>query len=78
MKITAEYTDTFAGEANYAWVRRRTVDVPDNASDRMIVRRAKAALGLAGVRCRRTDIGETIELRPVGSCTVVFITPDAA
>ena len=26
-----EYTDTFAGEANYSWVRRAVVSVPDLA-----------------------------------------------
>lgn len=26
-----EYTDTFAGEANYSWVRRAVISVPDLA-----------------------------------------------
>lgn len=28
-KYSYEYTDTFAGEANYAWVKRGAVYVPD-------------------------------------------------
>ena len=67
-----EYTDTFAGEANYAWVHRGTVEAPN---DRTAVRRAKAAVGLTGVRCRREEWGGTvIALYPVGSCTVLFVT----
>jgi hypothetical protein len=75
MKFQAELTDIFGGEANYSWVRRAEFSLPDNASDLAVVLRAKAELGLAGVRCRRTDLGETIELRPYGSCTVAFISP---
>lgn len=29
MLFDVEYTDTFGGEANYAWVRRATVNVPE-------------------------------------------------
>lgn len=71
--ICYEYTDTFGGEANYAWVRRGEITIPWNTSDLAIVRRVKKALGLEGVPCKRTTIGETIALYPVGSCTVVFI-----
>jgi hypothetical protein len=73
MKIKCELTDTFGGEANYAWVRRAEIDLPDNASDLLIMRRCKSALGLANVRCKKSDIGEVVELRPVGSCTIAFI-----
>lgn len=84
-----EYTDTFAGEANYTWCKRGTVIVPDLAAygydgwhgyekankrrNRVIVRKVKAALGLTNVRCEREDVCETIVLRPRGSATVVFI-----
>jgi hypothetical protein len=70
-----ELTDTFGGDANYSWVRRAQITVPIVASNLAIVRRAKAELGLTGAKCRRSVIGETIELRPYGSCTVVFIIP---
>lgn len=75
MKYTAELTDLFYGEANYGWVYRARFTLPDSASDLAIVRRAKAELGLSGARCRRADLGETIELRPYGSLTVAFIFP---
>ena len=65
-----EYTDTFGGEANYSWVKRGQVA----ATPSSVVRRVKALLGLEGVRCTREEYGEMIVLRPIGSCTVVFIS----
>ena len=85
-----EYTDTFGGEANYAWVRRASVTMPDmthygfdggtnyakanKVYNRELMRRAKAAIGLTGVRGVRSDYGDMIEFRPYGSCTVLFVT----
>lgn len=70
-----ELTDTFGGEANYCWVKREALNLPSGSSDLRLVRAAKKALGLSGIRCRRSDFGETIELRPYGACLVAFITP---
>ena len=88
-KYTYEYTDTFAGEANYSWVKRGSVSVGAinhygysgegsgwYASRRMqthAVRKVKAALELNGVRCKRELWGETIVLRPYGQATILFI-----
>lgn len=69
-----EYTDTFGGEANYSWVDRDTFETPENASNRAIMRKAKALIGLSGVRGRTYDHGDTIEFRPYRSCTVMFVT----
>ena len=66
-----EYTDTYAGESNYSWVRRHTITAK---SDRAAIRAAKAAVGLTGTRCRKANYGDMIDLRPVGCCTVLFIT----
>lgn len=74
--FTCEITDTVGGEANYSWVRRETIEVPDNASDLTVVRRAKSTLALSGVKCRKSDFGDMIELRPYGTCQVAFITAD--
>lgn len=70
--IECEYTDTFAGEANYCWVRRATIEIPHGTTGRAIVRRAKAALGLTGVRGRMESHGEFWEFRPYRSATVAF------
>ena len=71
-----ELTDTFGGEANYSWVRRATLTESADISDRALVRRAKAALGLTGVPCRKENWGDVIALYPRGSCTVAFIAPE--
>ena len=77
MQYQVEYTDTFGGEANYSWVRRATIEAPDNASTHTLMRRARKALGLEGVRGRVSTIGETLEFRPYGCGTVMFVNPEA-
>jgi hypothetical protein len=85
-----EFTDTFGGEANYSWVRRATLSMPElshygydggtnyckanKIATRELMRKAKAAVGLTGVRGQRRDYGDMIEFRPYRSCTVMFIT----
>lgn len=53
MRIRAEVTDLWADEsgwtANCSWVRRVELDLPDNASDQLIARRVKKALGITGM-----------------------------
>jgi hypothetical protein len=66
-----EYTDTFGGEANYCWVKRFTL--PGQISDLQAVRRAKALVGLTGVRGRTYKHGGNIEFRPYRMATVLFI-----
>lgn len=84
-----EYTDTFGGEANYSWVKRAVVTMPElthygydggtnyakanKIYQRELVKRAKAAVGLTGVRGVRSDHGDLVEFRPYGVNTVLFI-----
>lgn len=86
----AEYTDTFGGEANYCWVRRHNITVPEltafgydggtnysKANKRLqtyVMRKAKAAVGITGMRGRTTPFGDGWEFRPYRSCTVLFVT----
>jgi len=92
MKFNVELTDTFGGDANYCWVKRATVEMPelthygyDGATnyskankvfERELMRRAKAAVGMTGYRGRKSDYGETIEFRPYGLLQVMFVTAD--
>lgn len=87
-----EYTDTFAGEANYCWVKRAKVTMPElthygytgsadgsysranRVFNRELMKRAKAAMGLTGVRGRIVEYGDTMEFRPYRSCTVMFVS----
>jgi len=74
MKVHIEHTDTFGGEANYCWVHREDLELPDTANDRAIVRACKKAIGMTGVKCNREDWQDIICLRPRGVCQVIFIT----
>jgi hypothetical protein len=92
MRYNVEYTDTFAGEANYCWVKRANVTMPElthygydgstnyvkanKVYTRELMRKAKLEMGLTGVRGAVWDHGDMIEFRPYGSCTVMFITAD--
>lgn len=85
-----EYTDTFAGEANYSWVKRDKISMPelthygyDGSSnyakankvyERELMKKAKAAVGLTGVRGIVSRYGDSLEFRPYKMCTVLFIT----
>jgi len=79
----------FGGEANYSWVKRRTIDDAPwehfkdwdgngrrepKAYQRTIMRRAKAAMGLSGVRGVTASLGDGYEFRPYGMATVLFVT----
>lgn len=70
-----ELTDTFGGEANYSWCRRQTIELPSDASDLAVMRAAKKAVGMNGVRGRTSDYGGSLEFRPFGACVVMFATP---
>lgn len=87
-----EYTDTFGGQANYSWVRRASVTMPElthygydggtnyaranRTYQRELMRKAKAAMGLTGVRGVTHYHGDLIEFRPYGLLTVMFVTYD--
>lgn len=72
--IQIEYTDTFGGEANYAWVRRFNLTMPNTVPDRTIKRIAKQLCDISGARGRWEDFGDTMRFKPYGSNTVLFIT----
>ena len=85
-----EYTDTFGGDANYCWVKRGKVSVPDltaygydgshgyakadKRQSRHIMRLVKAQLGLSGVRGKRESWGDVEVFRPCGAATILFVT----
>ena len=90
LRFSVEYTDTFGGEANYSWVKRGAINVPElthygydgthgyakanKAQERAVVRKAKAFAGLTGARGRSNWFGDTYEFRPFRSATVLFAT----
>ena len=70
IKAKAEMTDTYAGEANYCWVKRCTAEAK---TCRGALRKVKKELGLTGHRCRKEDHGDCLALYPAGLNAVVFI-----
>ena len=88
-----EYTDAFGGEANYSWVKRATVTMPElthygydggtnyakanKVFERELMKRAKAEIGLTGVRGIKEDWGDCIAFRPYGSATIMFVSYSA-
>lgn len=66
MKLNLEVTDTFGGEANYCWVRRETITLPDDTTDLRIVRKLKEFAGFTGMRCRSESYGDTYQVTPIG------------
>lgn len=73
VKFTVEYTDTFGGEANYCWVKRAEFTLDGASSRTVILRKAKALVGLTGVRGRTEDYGDMLKFTPYKSCTVMFV-----
>ena len=71
-QIEAEYTDTVGGEPNYCWVRRATIDLPQEASLHMITKRIRKALGLTGLRGRWEHDGDSWTFHPYGMCTIAM------
>jgi len=65
-----EYTDTYAGEANYCWVNRGTVHA---TSFLEATRLAKLAVGINGVKCNRDYYGDMVVLKPRHMATVLFV-----
>ena len=90
IRFEYEHTDLFCDSANYSWVKRGAVYVPElthygydglygyskvSASQwREVAKLVKRELGLTGVRCARNEQGDTLELYPQGGDSVIFIT----
>jgi hypothetical protein len=65
---------TYGGESNYSWVRRATIQAEDWRKTATVMRRAKKAVGISGLRGKTYDYGDLIEFRPYGMATVLFVT----
>lgn len=74
MKFQFEVTDTYGGEANYAWVRRTVVELPDGTSDKLLGMLAREWAGYTGKACRVENYGDAMTIRPAGMAQVLFVT----
>lgn len=84
-----EYTDTFAGEANYCWVKRGKVTMPEltrygydgysnyskanKIAMRELMKTVKRELGLTGIRGVTDNHGDMVTFKPYGMATILFI-----
>ena len=73
MKVTVTQTDTFGGEANYSWANRYEFAINPEASQRNIVRKAKFAAGMTGVKSDTYDYGDSLTIRPRGYAQIIFV-----
>lgn len=77
MRFKVEYTDTYAGEANYSWLRVAHFDAPEDASNSLLVRRAKKALNMGRWPTRTETWGDALALKPRdGAAVIAFITAE--
>lgn len=74
IKLKIEVTDTFGGEANYAWVNRHELWVSRFSPSRECIRLAKAKAGWTGVICRTASFGDSWKLIPNKMLQVMFIS----
>ena len=70
-----ETTDTFGGQANYSWVRREEIILPDGLTERQTIQALRTAAGLTGSGARTLSMGEGYEWRHPGACIVTFANP---
>ena len=72
MAYFAEFTDTYAGEANYCWVKLAYIESANDLKTAM--KKARAQFGLTGIR---GDIvakyGDETHWKPRGSCTILMV-----
>lgn len=70
-KVDTEYTDLFAGEANYSWVKRETFLFKERKgwNFQKYAQKAKRLLGMQ--RGRKSDYGDMIEWR--WGTTILFV-----
>ena len=72
-KVVVTHTDTFGGEPNYGWAKRYEFTISRNASQRNIVRKAKALAGMTGVKADTYDYGDGYTVKPRGYHQVIFV-----
>ena len=73
MKYELTLTDTYGDEPNFAWVRRYTIEAPDDLKWSTVIRRLKRKAEITA-RHRTEDYGTEVILRFPARNVVGFIT----
>lgn len=71
MPYAIEVTDTFGGESNYTWVKRKTV--PDCTKRELFKHLRELAGWPTTIRLTTTAYGDGYEIRPSGLLQIAFI-----
>lgn len=86
-KYKLTYTDTVGGSPNYGWVRRETFTYDKEFKDtarcggdwilnREVMKKAKALVGLTGVKGRASQFGNgDLTFKPYNMATILFVDP---
>lgn len=70
-KYNVEWTDTFAGEANYCWVDRYIVEAPSIQRAMTIAKQHRYVAPVP--RDRRQNYGDMLRADMIGACVVCFV-----
>lgn len=73
MKVVVTHTDTFGGEPNYGWVNRYEFVADNGLSQHNITRKAKALVGMTGVKSDTYDYDVGLTIKPRGYHQVIFV-----
>jgi hypothetical protein len=73
MKVIVTHTDTFCGEPNYGWVNRYEFAMNRDAAQHNITRKAKAMVGMTGVKSDTYDYDTGLTIKPRGYHQVIFV-----
>ena len=74
MLFNIEITDTFGGEANYAWVIREQFMANDDISDDELAQKTLDIIGWKDEPVSIETIGDMIRIMPHDSNLVCFVT----
>lgn len=68
-------TDTFAGEANFSWVKREEITFDTQYSERELRVKIRETMGLTNERLRVDDFGDSLTYHfPRNACKIMFVT----
>lgn len=73
VKVVVTQTDTFCGEPNYGWAKRYEFAIHKHASQRNVIRKAKALTGMTGVKADTYDYGDGYTVKLRGYNQVIFV-----
>lgn len=73
VKVVVTQTDTFGGEPNYGWANRYEFAIHKQASQRNVIRKAKALAGMTGVKADTYDYGDGYTVKPRGYNQIIFV-----